>query len=183
MNRQTPVAAAGAAPITTPGVPGFFEWVQRRQPYLLTRAVQKKLSKIPTGAGVAGLGLTDPQPLLSTVSVNTSLVSSPTVTSSGGGLTDILSTLLMGAGQVILTKQQLDAQKQVLNLQLDRAKAGLPPLDLDPTTYGLPGPTVKLGVDAETKTLLLIAGGVAAAGFVAWLIFGSGGSRRAARRR
>lgn len=158
-----------ATPIQATGMQGFLQWVQQRQPYLYRR-IQKQLPQ----AGLAGLADTP----LATVAFDTSLVSSPTVTSSSSTTADFLKNLLMGAGQVFLTKEQLSAQKKILNLQLERARAGLPPADIDPTQYGLPAPNVKLGIDADTKKLVMIGGSLVGGAFLLWLLFG--GRRRRA---
>lgn len=157
-------------PIQATGVQGFLQWVKARQPYLYRR-IEKQLPK----AGLAGLADTP----LATVAVDASLVSTtglPT-SSSSPAIGDILKNLLMGAGQVVLTKQQLDAQKKILNLQLERARAGLPPADIDPTQYGLPGPNVKLGIDSDAKRVLMIGGGLLGGAFLLWLVLGSRGRR------
>lgn len=156
------------ASITATGTKGFLLWLKQCQPYLYKR-IEKQLPK----DAVASLG--DVQ--LSTVGVDTSLVNAPAVSTSSS-VSDFLQNLLMGAGQVILTKEQLDGQKKILDLQLDRARAGLPPLNIDPTQYGLPAPNVKLGVDADTKKLLVIGGSIAGGAFLLWLLFASGGTRR-----
>lgn len=73
--------------------------------------------------------------------------------------TDALTKIANIAGQVYLTKNQIDAQKQILNVQLQRAQLGLAPLDIDVTKYGLPAPQVNVGLSSDTtKTLLIVAG-------------------------
>lgn len=55
-------------------------------------------------------------------------------------------------------------QKQLLSVQVDRARAGLPPLDVQ--QYA-PGANVNVGLSPELQKLLIV-GGVAALGLLAW---------------
>jgi hypothetical protein len=141
----TQIAMASRPRITTGGTQGFLLWLQQRQPYLFERI----RGKIPAPQ-LSGLGGTD------------AVIASAPTGSASNSIVEGLKTLLMGAGQVLLTKEQLKAQQQILEMQLDRARAGLPPADIDPTAYGLPAPGFKVGVDADAKRMLYIGGGVAA---------------------
>jgi hypothetical protein len=165
---------ATSQPITETGTRGFLLWLRERQPYLYDRVRTKLPVQVTPSSMVAetnrqlsGLGI-DADPLTATAS--TSATSS--------NVKDILSNILTGAAQVILTKQQLDAQKKIIDLQLERARQGLPPANIDPTQYGLPAPNVKLGLDAETKrTVFIVAGGLGLVGLAIYLLSG----RRARR--
>jgi hypothetical protein len=55
-------------------------------------------------------------------------------------------------------------QKQLLSVQVDRARAGLPPLDVQ--QYA-PGANVNVGLSPDLQKLLIV-GGVAALGLLAW---------------
>jgi hypothetical protein len=66
----------------------------------------------------------------------------------------------MGVSQAYLTNEQMKAQKKVLDMQLARAQAGLPPLDIDMRQYGLTGPSVGVGI--ESNTLKYLGWGAAA---------------------
>jgi len=68
---------------------------------------------------------------------------------------DTIKNLITSAGQAYLTKTQVDAQKKILDIQLGRAQAGLAPLNINPTTYGLPAPTVNFGVSSDTQKVLM----------------------------
>ena len=57
--------------------------------------------------------------------------------------------------QAYLTYEQMRAQKKVMDAQLARAQAGLPPLDLNMEQYGLTGPQVSVGLSPTTRTLLI----------------------------
>jgi len=148
-------------PIVATGAQGFLQWLKDRQPYLYGRIAKR----IPAPQ-LAGLGGLDP--------VITTASTQPTSST----IVDALKTLVLGAGQVLLTKEQLKAQQKIVDLQLERARAGLAPLDIDPTEYGLPAPSVKLGVDADAKRILTIGGLVLGAGFFAYLILGARPRRR-----
>ena len=76
-------------------------------------------------------------------------------------LTSWLTALVGGASQLYLTKSQLDTAQQVTNLQLQRAQAGLPPLNIDMTKMGVP--SVAVGLSSSTQSLVtyaLIGGGL-----------------------
>jgi hypothetical protein len=148
-------------PISATGVQGFLQWLKTAQPYLYKR-IEKQLPA-PQLAGLAGV-----DPLIGTAST------APTSST----ISDILKNLVLGAGQVLLTKEQLKAQQKIVDLQLERARAGLPPADIDPTQYGLPAPSVNIGLAPEAKKMLMIGAGLLGAGFLAYLVFGSGGRRR-----
>lgn len=135
-------------PIQTTGAQGFLAWLKRYQPdfYAAIRA------KLP--AGLAGFGLTAEG------------AAAPAATT--GASPSWLSTLqnvLVAAAQAKLAKDQIDAQKDLWRIQLERAQAGLAPLDIDPATMGLPGPSVSVGLTGDTKKMLLW-GGIGLAAFL-----------------
>lgn len=57
--------------------------------------------------------------------------------------------------RVLNTYFMADSQRKLLNVQLERAKQGLPPLDS--TQYGL---GVSLGLSPETQRVLMIGAGI-----------------------
>lgn len=71
-----------------------------------------------------------------------------------------LSSAVQAAGQAYLTKTQLDAAQSIFNTNLQRANKGLPPIPTNPTQYGLPAPTVNVGLAQGTLTPLLWGGGI-----------------------
>jgi len=88
-----------------------------------------------------------------------------------------VSNALQLAGQAYLTKTQVDAQNQIFQTNLQRAAQGLPPIPTNPTAYGLPAPTVNVGLSSTTTSLLLwVAGGVGAL----WLLSSLTSSRKRA---
>lgn len=125
------------------GTKGFLVWLQRALPKTY-RVVKKDLQQ---SAQLSGIGLIEP-----TQTANETPMSSSLATT--------LKELAQVAAQTYLTKEQIDAQQKILNIQLQRAQQGLAPLAIDPTTYGLPSPSIGVGLTGDTqKTLLYIAGG------------------------
>lgn len=125
-----------------PGIKGVFAWMSARNPQLHSRVLA--VMKSPQ---MAGLGITSDSAEV-TVAAATPAPASPSVL-------DKLQQMLTSAGQLYLTNEQLKQQKKILDMQLQRAQAGLPPLDIDVTKYGLPGPQIGVGLNPQTQTLLI----------------------------
>lgn len=147
--------------ITSTGVQGFLQWLKTAQPYLY-RKIEKKLP----APQLAGLGADD------------ALIASASTAATPSSITDILKNLVLGAGQVLLTKEQLKAQQKILDLQLERARAGLAPADIDPTLFGLPAPSVRLGLDADVQRMLTVGAAVGGGLLLLYILFGSRRRRR-----
>lgn len=75
-----------------------------------------------------------------------------TDTGAGGG-PSLLQQLITGFTQYKLGQQQLSTADQVTQMQLARAKAGLPPLNIDTSTLGVP--SVSVGLSSGTQSLLM----------------------------
>lgn len=131
-----------------PGMKGFFMWLNRTQP-----AVHARVVKALARPSLSGLGITAPD---ATPSVMDS--TKPAASTTADKIKDIVLALSQG----YLTVQQMNAQKKVLDMQLERAKQGLPPLALDMQQYGLTGPQVSVGVSSDTKSMLGIGAAVLA---------------------
>lgn len=127
----------------SPGTKGFLQWVQTRLPRLYSD-IKREFQDANQLAGL-GLGLVDPTSMATTA---------PTSSSLSQTFMDIAQV----AAQTYLTKTQIDAQKKILNMNLDRAKQGLTPLDINPANYGLPGPSVGVGMTEDTKKFLMFGG-------------------------
>lgn len=116
------------------------------------------------GVGVlplpAGLSVIDP------IAVSTQEPATRTFTQT---ITDIANVFAQG----YLTREQAKAQQKILDTQLQLAREGKPPLDIDPSRYGVPGPSVGVGLTEDTKRLLMYG-----AGFAALLFIGSQVMRR-----
>lgn len=105
------------------------------------------------------------------------LIATATETPPSKSLVDTIKEIATVAGQVYLTREQMQAQRQILNVQLQRAQQGLAPLPIDPSTYGLPQPSVGVSLDEGTKKILLYGG----IGLGLALMLGLIGGGRAAR--
>lgn len=148
--------------IRTRGTKGFLEYTRRALPHVY-KAVERELR---SAGQLSGMGLVAPVSDVATEAP-------PSKT-----LADTIREIAQIAGQAYITREQMQAQDKILNLQLQRAQQGLPPLNIDPVQFGLPQPSVGIGLDsATTKTLLWVGGGLALA-----LMLGLIGGGRAARR-
>src|SRR5690242_10844798 len=100
-----------AIPGNPRGMRGFFAWLHATQPGI-ARAVAVKLRRPET---LSGLGITAPSDVTTT--------EAPVAPS----VIDKVKDLLVGVSSAYLTYEQLAAQKKVMDYQLERARAGLPP--------------------------------------------------------
>ena len=121
------------------GMKGFLAWMAREQPMLHERL----LTRIQSGT-LGDMGSTAPVNTESTQPVSSSLA-------------DTIKNTIMALSQGYLTYEQTKAQSKVLDLQLQRAKAGLPPLDINSESFGV-GPSVSVGLSPSTKRLLMWGG-------------------------
>lgn len=121
------------------GMKGFLAWLQKTQP-----RIHERLSEQLRSTELSGLGVTAPDQT-STAPAATSTV-------------DKIKDMILALSQGYLTFEQMNAQKKVLDLQLSRAQQGLPPLNLDMQQYGLTGPSINVGMSADTKKVLMYGG-------------------------
>lgn len=135
-------------PVQDTGAKGFLNWLKRYQP-----AIYARIGKKADAITLAGLGLTSPTD--PATGASTAMMSST--------VADRLKDLVTVAAQVYLTKEQMDANKKILDFQLSRAQQGLAPLDINPAQYGVPTPSVSVGMADDVKTYLkwggLVGGG------------------------
>lgn len=133
------------------GTKGFFQWLQRAMP----RVYSDVKREFADSARLSGFGLsTDP------IAMSTEAPPSST-------LVQTIKDIANVAAQAYLTREQLQAQQRILNMQLTRVQQGLPLLDIDPTRMGVPQPSVGVGVTSDTKEFLMWG----AAGFgLLWLL-------------
>lgn len=145
---MTVLTTVGRAKITATGTRGFLQWLQQNQPAIYRRARPHLVKQ--AGTALAGLGLTAPDP--ATTAAETAAPKS---------WTDSLKDIVMAASQAYLSTQQIKTQQKVVDLQLQRAQAGLPPLAIDMQNIGLQPPSVQVGVASDTmKYVLLGVGGL-----------------------
>lgn len=161
-----------------PGFPGFFAWLGATHPdlYNYTRTALPDIvgdieGHRSGGMELAGLGDTNwltasPQSLFPTslTSDDAASVSANTGPTSIGTST-IINTVTQAAAAFLPVIQQ----QKLLNVQLDRAQRGLPPLDTSAYESATAG--LNVGINRSTQTtLLMIAGGLAAAFVLAKVI-------------
>lgn len=102
---------------------------------------------------------------LSQVEVTSNLIGPATVDvaqaanngSSSSSLASAIGGIIAGASTLYMTQQQLATQQQVVNTQLARAAAGLPPLPASMANLGVP--QVAVGLSAGTGTAIAIGAG------------------------
>jgi len=130
------------------GMRGLFAWMRVRAPRLYVKA-----HPAIRASALSGIGLTSDVTNAAAVTSETGPVNS--------GTAQRVKDILLGISQAYLTAEQMKMQKKVIDTQIARAQAGLPPLDIDLSRYGV-GPSATVGVSADTQRLLL------------WLVAGAG---------
>jgi|SRR5882724_96011 len=187
--------------ITDTGLKGFLKWLQREQPGIY-KAVAPQIAKaVPRGfsdytssrvtairrrAGANSLmrfgslgddsGLVDISFDADTLSTPNFAIDTSDAANAGpssSGIMGSVSNILNGVLQAGLTLNSLSTAKQVTQLQLQRAQAGLPPLNIDMSRMGVPA--VNVGLSASTSQLFMY-GGLALLGV---LLLGGLSGRRA----
>lgn len=148
--------------INETGTKGFLMWVRANQPKLYSEFLKHWNKPEVSGLSCYGLGDTNPldPSVFSAGAVDPANTTSASPMSSS--IADTIGSVFRMAGQAFLTKTQIDGQSKLMDAQLSRAKAGLPPLNIDPATYGLQ-PTVGVGLSSSLQSLLMY-GGLAALG-------------------
>lgn len=76
--------------------------------------------------------------------------------SSSSSIASAIGGIIAGASTLYMTQQQLATQQQVVQTQLARAAAGLPPLPASLSNLGVP--QVAVGLSAGTSTILVVGG-------------------------
>lgn len=144
--RNLPAMSSGVANSTyAAGPEGFLKWVEDHDPALYMK-IRSFLDAqgLTSSATVSGLG----------DDAGTVLDPSTPVAGGSGSWADALKT-------IVPTLVQGYNQQRILSLQIDRAKQGMPPLDLSSYTGDA---SIKAGLDSSSqKTLLIVAGILAAA--------------------
>lgn len=139
------------------GPKGYLIWLAANQPQIYARVRDRLRNVIPASA-LAGFGA-DP---LTAITLDTSLISDPVINAAPEGASsswaDTLGNILKTVAVGYSTKQQVDAQKQLTAIQLDRIRQGLPPVNVDPTKLGLSTATVGVGLTSGTQNFLMLGG-------------------------
>ncbi|MGH7743762.1 MAG: hypothetical protein ACREQ5_02945 [Candidatus Dormibacteria bacterium] len=121
----------------------------------------------PAGQTDYGFGCVDlTTGLLSPMPAPVSTVTAANAGQASTATTSLIGGIVQGISALYLTKQQADIQQQVVNTQLQRAAAGLPPLPTSLANLGVP--QVSVGLSSGTGTGIIIAGAV----LLGILIFG-----------
>jgi hypothetical protein len=124
------------------GMRGFWAWARVNNPRLYASGLPAMRSR----TAMAGLGITGTAALAATSADNVGPTPIPII--------DKIKEILLGVSSAYLTSEQMKAQKKVLDMQLARAQAGLPPLDINMQQYGLTGPSVGVGIESNTMKML-----------------------------
>lgn len=135
------------------GMRGFFGWMRARNPRLYAQAIPA----IKTRATLSGLGITG-DAASAAASVSEAGPTAP-------GIVDKIKDILFGVSQAYLTAEQLKAQKKILDVQLQRAQAGLAPLDINMAQYGI-GPQATVGLSSDTRSMLLWGAAILGAAYL-----------------
>lgn len=175
LNSVTPNIAKHPT-IKQAGLKGFLLWMktdpQLSNAYQRIRpSVDKIIGTSPQSNALAGFGddtvdlsmsdvavmpvstpdITDVQ-----ASIDNTIASAPTAPAPSSW-TSAISGLVSGVSTAFMTANQLATAKAVTDTQLARAKAGLPPLNLN--SYGLSTtPGVNVGLSASTQSLVMYGG-------------------------
>lgn len=97
--------------------------------------------------------------------------------SSTPSITSLITGIVGGISSLYLAKNQVDIQKQVTAIQLQRAQSGLPPLPISTAQLGVP--QVAIGLSTSTQSMLLWGG--LGLGALVLLSMGKSGGKSARR--
>jgi hypothetical protein len=188
------------ATLQTPGTKGFLLWAKENIPWVYQAYAMRGVGSVVASQGTTMGDVSD----FLTTDLSASSLLAPTdqvdqaVAAAGGlsgsasdpasaastaptssSLSSIFSGLASAVGSVFLTKQQLDTQNQLVQLQLQRAQAGLPPLNV--SNLGLPqlGPTLNLGLSSQTQSALFWVLGIGGGLLLLSSVLGGRGRRAA----
>lgn len=174
--------------IDATGMQGFLKWLQQFQPAVyaqiapeLPRKAPQLFSDFEAAGGVSGAatrgmsGLSDDPSAVGLQPIDLTAIDAsqaPTVDVADAAnvgpvdssSTNWLSSLINGASQAFLTVSQQQQQQSIVNAQLQRAQAGLPPLTVTPGQAGIP----QISIGTSSNTWLMAAG---AAGLIALFVF------------
>lgn len=162
-------------PVTGPK--GYLVWLASNQPIIYQQIRERLRAQLPSN--LSGFGATDVS--LTQFGVSPAIASDPIINSAPQGASsswaNTLQTILAGAATIYSTKTQIDAQRRLNEMQLDRIRQGLPPLNIDPSSLGLSTASASLGISGDTRKWLTW-GGLGLLG--AWILTSAMGRRRSA---
>jgi hypothetical protein len=168
LNVQTKVSAL------PPGKRGFMLWLRSAQGfpqvYNNLRVVSPQLVNA-TLAGLADIAPADlPAYQLPTFEISNPGV--PSLSVADDSATESWISTVKNAASAVL---QVNQQRQVMDMQLQRARAGLPPLDVSAYTDAA---AYQVGLNQSTQRTLLIGAGILVGGFVLYKLLGTKRGRR-----
>jgi hypothetical protein len=162
---------------STPGTRGFLLYVKERLPWVYAEYVKRGAAGIIN----PGMGANDGDGFMGALDITTDIsgtttyfgddapsFAAPTTTADPAATAPTsattpaqaswLSSIAKAAGTFLLAREQSKTQQKIVDLQLQRAQAGLPMLDLSRLESGLPNPQVNFGLSPNTQsTLLMVA--------------------------
>lgn len=130
--------------IREPGFPGFLHWLRRDFPAAHAALAARRPELLR--AALAGPG-----------QLHLAQAELPAASTTGQRIADFVMPLL-----------QVYQQRQILKLQLARAKAGQPPLDVE--SLSAPATRIELEAGARTQRTGLLIAGALGLGAVAWFL-------------
>ena len=154
------------------GLRGYLKWLRRDQPAIYMKVAPVLAAKVPeafsdreqsNAMGVL-MGLGDDAESGAS-GASTDVADAANTGAASPSIGAIIGNLVTAAGQIYLTKTQVDALGKVNDMQLQRVAAGLNPLDVSSLNFGVP--TVNVGVAPKTGTLLF---GLLLVGGALWLL-------------
>jgi hypothetical protein len=171
--------------IQVTGAKGYLIWLAQNQPDLYKQVREKLRPMLPKDLGaymrgtLGGLGV-DSQVQLQTIGVDLSLLKDPVIAAAPQGASstwsDTLANVLQGVAVAYSTKQQIDAQAKLNQIQLDRIRQGLQPMNIDPASLGLQTASASIGIAPNTQKMLMWGGGAILG---VWILTSVLGGRRA----
>lgn len=180
------------------GVRGYLKWLQQDQPGIYKLIAAHIVQQAPEAfsdyeqsraMGVL-MGLGDDAGITTTfdstdvfgnpaAAGTTDVANAANAGASSPSVTSIISGLVGAASQIFLVKNQLDTQKQMNAVQLQRMQMGLAPLNMSSLSLGIP--QVNVGLSSGTLTGGGVALAVVAGLGLLFALGRGGGGRRTAR--
>lgn len=136
---------------------GFMMWTRKYMPEVYTKIISTVRDE---STDIAGMG--DVDAITPAVPPAVAATSTAPASSSWAETIKNITLPLLGIYQ----------QKKILDLQLDRAKAGLSPLDIANVEQYTASNAVRVGITSDTQRTLLIGAGVLVGGLLLFKVLG-----------
>jgi hypothetical protein len=118
------------------------------------------VANINAGSSVSASDFNAVNAVTPTIQVNPAAAVAASPAATTPSLAASLSSIVGVAAQGVLTADQISTANQINQIQISRAQAGLPPLNLSTGALGLPQATVSLLGSTAAMPLLLLGGGL-----------------------